>query len=79
MNTEAEGESGMEQKKRRDSETGQLVREGSGQEEHDAVKDATLKDVRRRFSSFFFRLGGVGTSMLVYQHYFRKFLNQSCP
>ena len=52
----------MEQKKRRESETGQLVREGSGQEEHDAVKDATL-DVRRRFSSFFFRLGGVGTSM----------------
>lgn len=50
----------MEQKKRRESETGQLVREGSGQEEHDAVKDATLKDVRRRFSSFFFRLGGVG-------------------
>ena len=36
------------------------MREGSGQEEHDAVKDATLKDVRRRFSSFFFRLGGVG-------------------
>ena len=53
----------MEQKKRRESETGQLVREGSGQEEHDAAKDATLKDVRRRFSSFFFRLGGVGTSM----------------
>lgn len=46
----------MEQKKRRESETGQLVREGSGQEEHDAVKDATLKDVRRRFSS----LGWVG-------------------
>lgn len=56
MNTEAEGESDMEQKKRRESETGQLVREGSGQEEHDAVKDATLKDVRRRFSS----LGWVG-------------------